>query len=114
MHTRTGPQAPSSILRKSSGRSRPSLRTARLITCQLVRTSRTCSTSCIHREEIHAQGQRGSNQKSAVGMSDILPRHDRLQFVSAENLTRDEAQERARLLAVDSYDFSHDPTTAEK
>src|SRR3954462_3391447 len=47
-------------------------------------------------------------------MSDILPRHDRLQFVSAENLTRDEAQERARLLAVDSYDVSLDLTTAEK
>src|SRR4051794_2930548 len=47
-------------------------------------------------------------------MSDILPRHDRLQFVGAENLTRDEAQERARLLAVDSYDVSLDLTTAEK
>src|SRR3954471_16797380 len=84
------------------------------MTCHRVCTSRTCSTSCIHREEIHAQGQRGSNQKSAVGMSDILPRHDRLQFVSAENLTREEAQERARLLAVDSYDISLDLTTAEK
>src|SRR3954462_14267878 len=47
-------------------------------------------------------------------MSDILPRHDRLQFVTAENLTRDEAQERARLLAVESYEVSLDLTTAEK
>src|SRR3954454_13296229 len=114
MQTRTGPHAVSSIFRYSSGRSRPSLSTARLITCQLVRTSRTCSTSCIQREAIHAHGQSGSNQKSAVGMSDILPRRDRLQFVSAENLTREEAQERARLLSVDSYDISLDLTTAEK
>src|SRR3954452_20936964 len=114
MQTRTGPHAASMAWRYSSCRSRSSLSTARLITCQLVRTSRTCSTSSIHREEIHAQGHRGSNQKSAVGMSDILPRHDRLQFVSAENLTREEAQERARLLAVDSYDISLDLTTAEK
>src|SRR3954454_21753951 len=114
MQTRTGPHAVSSIFRYSSGRSRPEFSSARLITCHRVCTSRTCSTSCIHREEIHAQGQSGSNQKSAVGMSDILPRRDRLQCVSAENLTRDEAQERARLLTVDSYDVSLDLTTAEK
>jgi aminopeptidase N len=47
-------------------------------------------------------------------MSDILPRRDRLRIVSAENLTREEAQERARVLAVDSYDVSLDLTTAEK
>src|SRR4051795_889416 len=114
MHTRTRPQPAGAILPVRSRRSRPSLSTARLMTCQLVRTSRTCSTSCIQREEIQAHGQRGSNQKSAVGMSDILPRRDRLQIVSAENLTREEAQERARVLAVDSYDVSLDLTTAEK
>jgi aminopeptidase N len=47
-------------------------------------------------------------------MSDILPRRGRLQIVSAENLTREEAQERARVLSVDSYDVSLDLTTAEK
>ena len=34
--------------------------------CQSVFTGLTCSTSSIQREVIHAQGQRGSNQKSAV------------------------------------------------
>src|SRR4051794_36648773 len=114
MQTRTGPHAASMAWRYSSGRSRPSFSTARLITCHRVCTSRTCSTSCIQREAIQAQGHKGSNQKSAVGMTVILPRRDRLQIVSAENLTRDEAQERARLLTVDSYDVSLDLTTAEK
>ena len=59
----------------SSGRSRPSLRTARDITCQRTVTSRTCSTSSIQREVIHAHGQRGSNQKSAIVVSD-MPRFD--------------------------------------
>src|SRR3954464_5657443 len=70
--------------------------------------SRTCSTSRIQRLVIHAQGQIGSNQKSALGMSDIIPLRDRLQHVTAENLTRDEARERARLLSVSSYDVELD------
>ena len=73
MQTRTGPQASSIALRYSSGMSRPSLRTARLMTCQLVRTSRTVSTSSIHRDAIQAHGQMGSNQKSAVGMEPSFP-----------------------------------------
>src|SRR5689334_18930400 len=63
--TRTGPQARSIIARYSSGRSRPSLRTARLITDQVTSTGRTRSTSIIQRDVIHAHGQSGSNQNSA-------------------------------------------------
>src|SRR3954452_7478005 len=74
--------------------------------------SRTCSTSRIQRLVIHAQGQIGSNQKSALGMSDIIPLRDRLQHVTAENLTRDEARERARLLSVAGYDVHLDLTSA--
>ncbi|WP_284295155.1 hypothetical protein [Luteimicrobium album] len=40
--------------------------TARLMTCHRTCTSRTCSTSPIHRLVIQAQGHTGSNQKSAV------------------------------------------------
>ena len=52
--------------RYSSGISRPSFRTANDITCHCTSTSRTCSTSSIHREVIQAQGHIGSNQKSAL------------------------------------------------
>src|SRR5690606_15318147 len=52
-----------------SGRSRPSLSTARLMTCQRTVTSRTCSTSPIQRLVIQAQGHTGSNQKSATRTS---------------------------------------------
>src|ERR1022692_2986904 len=44
----------------------PSFSTARLMTCQRISTGRTFSTSSIHREAIHAQGHRGSNQKSTT------------------------------------------------
>ena len=36
------------------------------MTCQVVFTGRTCSTWSIQRDDSQAQGQRGSNQKSAV------------------------------------------------
>ena len=49
-----------------SGKSRPSFSTDRLITCHRVVTGRTFSTSCIHRDAIHAHGQTGSNQKSTT------------------------------------------------
>src|SRR4051794_9972956 len=114
MHTRTGPHASAIACWYSSGRSRPSLSTASDITCQLTSMSRTCSTSSIQRLEIHAHGQIGSNQKSAVAMSDLLPLRDRLQHVTAENLTREEAHGRARLLDVASYDVTLDLTRAEK
>lgn len=68
MTTRTGAQAWVRIIsRYSSGISSSlgSLSTARLITCQRTSTSRTFSTSSIQREVIQAQGQSGSNQKSA-------------------------------------------------
>src|SRR5437764_7130191 len=82
------------------------------MTCHRTVMSRTFSTSRIHRLVIHAHGQRGSNQKSALGMSDILPRRDRLHPMVAENLTRDEARERARLLSVASYEVELDLTFA--
>src|ERR1043165_8426069 len=74
--------------------------------------SRTCSTSRIQRLVIHAQGQIGSNQKSALAIGLILSCRDRLQHVTAENLTRDEARERARILSVSDYDVLLDLTTA--
>jgi aminopeptidase N len=45
-------------------------------------------------------------------MSAILSCRDRLQHVTAENLTRDEARERARLLEVASYDVALDVASA--
>src|SRR6185312_2671849 len=67
MITRTGPQAClRNSLYSSGNSSRPSLSTARLITCQSTFTSRTFSTSRIQREVIQANGQAGSNQKSTV------------------------------------------------
>src|ERR1035437_9745699 len=63
--TRTGPQDRSIIKRYSEGSSRPSFRTARLITDQVTSTSRTCSTSISQREVSHAHGQIGSNHISA-------------------------------------------------
>lgn len=60
MATRTGPQPFVMSSRYCSGRSRPSFSTARLITWKLRSMSRTFSTSRIHREEIQANGQRGS------------------------------------------------------
>src|SRR6266852_4229077 len=36
------------------------------MTCQRTSTGRTCSTSSIHREAIHAHGHKGSNQKSTT------------------------------------------------
>src|SRR4051794_3690321 len=110
MQTRTGPHAALINSRYSSGRSLPSLSTASDITCQETWMSRTFSTSRIQRLAIQAHGQIGSNQKSAVGMSDILPAHDRLDSMSAENLTRDEARERARLISVADYQVELDLT----
>src|SRR4051794_5913001 len=112
MQTRTGPHASAINRVYSSGRSRPSLSAASDMTCQRTWMSRTCCTSRIHRLEIQAHGQRGSNQKSAFGMSGILPFRDRLQHVTAENLTRDEARERARLLEVAGYEVELDLTPA--
>ena len=66
MHTRTGPHAFFIISTYCSGMSRPSLSTARLITCQDTSRSRTCSTSSTQREVIQAHGHRGSNQKSSL------------------------------------------------
>ncbi len=63
---RTGPHARSISCRYSSERSLPWLSTARLITCQLKRTGRTCSTFSAQREASHAHGQLGSNQNAAV------------------------------------------------
>src|SRR6476469_2399519 len=82
------------------------------MTCQFAWMSRTCSTSRIHRLVIHAHGQIGSNQKSAVAIHVILSCRDRLHSVAAENLTRDEARERARLLSVSDYDVLLDLTPA--
>ena len=65
--TRTGPHDASISSRYCSGRSRPSLRTDRLITCHRTSTSRTRAASSIHRDVIHAHGQAGSNQKSTTG-----------------------------------------------
>ncbi len=64
MMTRTGPQACSMSARYCSGRSRPSLSTARLITDQVTRTGRTVSTCMSQREVIQAQGHIGSNHIS--------------------------------------------------
>src|ERR1700704_2077749 len=65
MATRTGPQAFFIPSRYSSGRSRPSLSTARLITWKFTSTSRTFSTSKIQRDVIQHHGHSGSNQKPA-------------------------------------------------
>src|SRR5450631_2802070 len=80
MMTRTGPHERSIMASYSGGSSRPSLRTARLITDQVTSTSRTCSTSISQREVSHAHGQSGSNHISTALVSpaltvtgDILP-----------------------------------------
>src|SRR5665811_1079753 len=73
---RTGPRPRSIFERYSGGSSRPSLRTARLITDQVTSTSRTCSTSISQREVSHAHGQIGSNHISTAALtviSVILP-----------------------------------------
>ena len=103
--------------------------------------SRTFSTSRIHREVIQAKGQRGSNQKSALLSGHIYPNlrrlvrsfplttgnkpgapvsvgsppgfGDMMPDMPGTNLTRDEAQTRARLLDVDSYTVELDLTTSE-
>src|ERR1700691_1596958 len=62
--TRTGPHAWAISSRYCSGRSLPSLTTARLITCQRAATGRTFSTSSSQRDAIQAHGHSGSNQKS--------------------------------------------------
>src|ERR1700685_4347143 len=50
-----------------------SFRTARLITCHFTATGRSFSTSSIQRLVIHAQGHRGSNQKStSVGSCSVI------------------------------------------
>ena len=64
--TRTGPQAFFIISWYSSGRSRPSLSTARLMTWKFTSMSRTFSTSRIQREVIQHHGHSGSNQKPAT------------------------------------------------
>src|SRR4051812_44698885 len=69
--TRTGPHAVFIISRYSSGRSRPSLSTARLITWKSTSMSRTFSTSRIHRDVIQHHGHSGSNQKPATDFSGI-------------------------------------------
>src|SRR3712207_9486824 len=73
MMTRTGPHASAISCWYSAGSSRPSLRTARLITCQRTSRVRTCAASRIHRLAIHAHGQMGSNQKSTgVGLAVLV------------------------------------------
>jgi hypothetical protein len=69
MATRTGPQPFTISSWYCGGRSRPSFRTARLITWKVASMSRTSSTSRIQREVIQHQGHRGSNQKSARSRS---------------------------------------------
>src|SRR6478736_224653 len=65
--TRTGAQALTrNSLYSAGSSSRPSFRTARLITCHSVLMSRTSSTSEIQREVTQAKGHMGSNQKSAL------------------------------------------------
>src|SRR3954464_14968300 len=67
MATRTAPQFCLSPSRYFSGRlSRPSLRTAGLITRNRMSTGRTFSTSSSHRDVSQAHGQAGSNHMSAV------------------------------------------------
>ncbi|GDX32142.1 hypothetical protein LBMAG15_10760 [Actinomycetes bacterium] len=66
MITRTGAQAAAINSTYSGGSSLPAFKTAKDITFQCTRTSRTCSTSSIHLEVIQAHGHSGSNQKSAV------------------------------------------------
>src|SRR3954454_12113078 len=70
MLKRPGLQALSIAARELTGSSRPSLSTARLMTCHRTSTGRTFSTSIIQREVIQAHGQIGSNQKSAMSRSD--------------------------------------------
>ena len=128
MATRTGPHAFFIISRYSSGRSRPSLSTARLITWKFTSMSRTFSTSRIQRDVIQHHGHSGSNQKPATsflaineilsnrrcGRTPLQHNHRRpscvpavsdlvLTGVALPNLTRDQAAERAALVTVDSY-----------
>src|SRR5690242_3889576 len=129
MTARTGPQAFFIISTYCSGRSRPSFSTARLMTCQDTVSGRTFSTSSTQRDVIHAQGHSGSNQKSMRDVSGAMSartRHIRPAFpawkdargdategtlhVTINNLTREEAAERARLLQVASYDVVLDLT----
>src|SRR6478609_26305 len=88
--------------------------------------SRTCSTSRIQREVIQANGQSGSNQRSAVAMSTTIPRPGHLfptdvgattprwqdARMPGTNLTRDEAATRAALLDVTAYTVDLDLTSA--
>src|SRR6478735_9556387 len=69
--TRTGPHAFFIISWYSSGRSLPSLSTARLMTWKFTSISRTFSTSRIHRDVIQHHGHSGSNQKPATDFSGI-------------------------------------------
>src|SRR4051794_24614615 len=129
MATRTGPHAVFIISRYSSGRSRPSLSTARLMTWKFTSMSRTFSTSRIQREVIQHHGHSGSNQKPATsflaigkgpldgrtgyGQSSVQHNYARpssvpggrllLFDVALPNLTRDQAVERAALVTVDNY-----------
>ncbi len=116
-----GPTPAPSSRRSSGDRSRPSLSTARLITCQCTSRSRTFSTSSTQRLVIQAQGHSGSNQKSRVvaATAGSCPRNHAVQppcagwqdagvktdATAASNLTRDEARERAALLTVAGYDL---------
>ena len=100
------------------------------MTCHCTSMSRTCSTSRIQREVIQANGQSGSNQKSAVamlaqslstGVHSAGPdrptavrdwrRGGRMRRMPGTNLTRDEAATRAALLDVTSYTVDLDLTT---
>src|SRR6476469_8136155 len=95
------------------------LRYASDITCHCTSISRTCSTSLIHREVIQANGQSGSNQKSAVAIPfpSLCGRgvfRGRCQDapMPGTNLTRDEAATRASLLDVTSYTVDLDLMSA--
>lgn len=89
------------------------------MTWKVVRTSRTFSTSSIHREVIQAQGHTGSNQKSTdtvitdtirgrfCNYSGVLPSLSACShygvYMFAANITRDEAQLRSTLVNPHSY-----------
>ena len=101
--------------------------------CHVTSMSRTFSTSRIQREVIQANGQSGSNQKSALvvvmrsyqckprGRADYSRRFPsaraaggRMPRMPGTNLTRDEAATRAALLDVTSYSIDLDLTTGDK
>src|SRR3954468_20866749 len=103
------------------------------MTCQCGSRSRTSAASRSHRDASQAHGQIGSNQKSTRVLTDHpnrsvpfdvprvtdsetsshrtpLPTKPPERPVTANNLTRDEARERARLVSGVSYDVALDLT----